>query len=379
MKKIKRLLCLTMSLLLLCGCGTSEPHSGDHSNETGFSEKGKVTVYSEQQYKTALLQRFSHINLTEKDFSVEWVDNQEQADIVITDCLNILDYHKYRPLNVDELSVQPLEQLMLRDDRGVIGLPVLLRMSGFWYDELFYQNLDQAVPRSIDSWKQSDTDFPAVCEKSDYESLFWGVVAPMYLYYGGTSDELSSGKLQQSYFTKAIAYLQELCDQNLLRLTEDSRQLFTTTQVSFWLASDQQIAASYNFMSNRSKLGFSSGLILPAGNRSQCIVRSDVILVHQDADPYLTDLFLRRFFEEQTLVELSSDTQLPIACQIQYGPSVIAELAQMSYSVLSSPSVEIVYINCGWNSSEEAAIRQALQDFAEGAVTADESTDLNME
>ena len=132
-------------------------------------------------------------------------------------------------------------------------------------------------------------------------------------------------------------------------------------------------------MSNRSKLGISSGLILPAGNRSQCIVRSDVILVHQDADPYLTDLFLRRFFEEQTLVELSSDTQLPIACQIQYGPSVIAELAQISYSVLSPPSVEIVYINCGWNSSEEAAIRQVLQDFAKGAVTAEESTDLNME
>ena len=356
MKKGKRLLCLILALFFLCGCGAAEPSGGEKDNTTDHPNPGKVTVYSEQRYKAALMQVFSHINLTEKSFSVDWVGDMSEADIVITN--NPDRYEDYRVIEVQQLPVKPMEQLMLRDDRGAIGVPVFLRLCGFWYDELFYANADLTVPRSVETWTQST---PAVCEKNDTDAILWGIVAPVYLYYGGTSEELSSGQLQQEILSKSLSHLQAICDQGRLQLTEDARQFFTSTQAAFWLASDQQIAASYNYMSNRSKIGFDAGLILPAREYSQCVVRADVMLVRQKADPALTDLFLQRFFREQTLIELSTDTQMPLACQVMYGPSVIPELPQMCYTVLASPTVKISYVTCSWSQEEESAITEALQ------------------
>ena len=364
MKKSKRLLCLVFILVFLCGCHSAEQLDGESDYTTDHSSPGKITVYSEQRYKAALTQVFSHINLTEKSFSVEWVGNASVADIVITNNPN--NYENYRAIDVQQLSVKPMEQLMLLDDQGVIGVPVFLRLCGFWYDELYFSSADLIVPRSAETWMAS---FPAVCEKNDVDAIFWGIVAPAYLYYGGSAEELASGQLDAEYLSNAFSYLQELYDQGLLQLTEDARQNFTSTQAAFWLASDQQIAASYNFMSNRSKLGFAAGLILPAREYSQCIVRADVLLVRENADPKLTDLFLQRFFREQTLIELSGDTQMPLACQVMYGPSVIPEMAQICYTVLSSPAVEITYVTSNWDQETENAITEALQSLLQDEIT----------
>lgn len=366
MKKVRRLACLLLAMLILCGCGSAEPSGGESDHTTDSTDKGKVTVYSEQRYKAALMQAFSHINLTENSFSVDWVEDMAQADIVITG--NPDGCEDYRVIDVRQLPVQPMEQLMILDDRGVIGVPVFLRLCGFWYDELFYSSGDLTVPRSADTWTQKT---PAVCEKNDTDTLIWGVLAPAYLYYGGTSEELASGQLQPEILSKSLSHLQEICDQGVLQLTDDARQLFTSTQAAFWLASDQQIAASYNFMSNRSKLGFTAGLILPAREYSHCVVRADVMMVRQNADHTLTDLFLQRFFREQTLIELSTDTQMPLACQVKYGPSVIPELAQLCYTVLSSPTVGITYVTCNWSQEEEAAIMKAIQPLLTDKTTAE--------
>ena len=360
MKKVRELVCLFLAMLFLCGCHAAEPSGGESDHTTDSADQGKVTVYSEQRYKAALMQIFSHMNLTENTFTVDWVGDMAQADIVIT---NNPEYsEQYRVMDTQQLAVKPMEQLMLRDERGVIGIPVFLRLCGFWYDELFYTGMDISAPQSMDSWKQNT---PAVCEKNDTDALFWGVVAPAYLYYGGTAEELSSGQLQQEYLSKALSHLREIYDQGLLQLSDDARQSFTSTQAAFWLASDQQIAASYNFMSNRSKLGFAPGLILPGREYSQCVVRADIMMVRQDADQKLTDLFLQSFFREQTLIELSTDTQMPLACQVMYGPSVIPELAQMCYTVLSSPTVEITYVTCSWSGEEETFLFEAIQSLLE--------------
>lgn len=364
MKHRMRLICLILFVALLCGCGVPEPSGGEHNSEDELAEHGRIAVYSEQQYKTALMQIFSHINLTEKTFSVDWVGDMEQADIVITNNLNKENYGNYQVIDVQKLSVKPVQQLIVQDDRGVIGVPVFLRLCGFWYDELLYSSMDLKVPQSMETWTQSNL-YPTVCEKNDTEALIWGIIAPLYLYYGGTAAELSTGALSQETLSKAMTHLQALCDQNLLQVTDDARQSFTSTQAAFWLTGANQIAASYNYMSNRSKLGFVNGLILPAKEHSKCVVRADVLLVHKDADPAFAELFLQSFFREQTLIELSTDTLMPLACQVQYGPSVIPELAQICYTVLSSPSVEISYVSCGWSREQENALTQKIESVLE--------------
>ena len=217
MKKCKGLLCLILAALLLCGCGTTEAQSGQNADEMTNPEPGKVYVYSEHQYKTALMQIFSHINLTENALSVEWVGNIDQADVVITDRLDKSQDTQYRVIDTQQLPVKPMEQLLLRDQRGVIGIPLFLHLSGFWYDELLYQNADLTVPQSVETWQQC-TQYPAVCEKNDADSLIWGIVVPMYLYYGGTAEELATGQLQEQPLSKALSYLQDIFEQGLLQL-----------------------------------------------------------------------------------------------------------------------------------------------------------------
>lgn len=367
-----RLLCFVLAMLLLCGCKGNSVSNGAQSSESDQQDVWTVGVYSEQRYKAALEQVFSHINLTEKRIQIHWTGEKNGADVIITDQVNPEELDDYAVVEMGNLNIQPVEQLILRDDRGAIGIPVFLRMDSFWYDALLYENTGVSVPHSLDSWKSSNLNqaYPAVCSENDVSALFWGVVAPLYLGFGGESKDLSCGEFDQESLLAALQQLEMLRQENLLKLTSDARQLFTSTQASFWIAGVERVAESYHYMSTLSSWDISLGLPFAAQVQPMCVLRSDMLMIRQTTDPELAKLFLQLFFRQQTIAELSGDLQMTMACHMQYSPSVIPELVQACYTALSSPTVKLVYTSCCWERGQQERVYGAILSLMKGELTA---------
>ncbi len=371
-KNSLRLLSVFLAAVLLCGCRGSEQPNGNQGGDTGQHSSGTVTVYSQNRYKAALQQIFSHINLTENRLQVYWTADKNAADVIITDLVDPINYGNYRQLQPETLPVQPMEQLLLTDGGRVIGLPVFLRLDGFWYDALLYENYVSAVPQSFNTWQSSALcqEYPAVCSENDINALFWAFAAPLYLQAGGTEEELARGSFHTEKLVTALEPLEKVCAEGMLKLTSDARQMFTSTRSMFWITGVERVSESYHYMSNLSS--WNLGLSLPFSAQAQAVsvLRADVLLVKSTADAALTDLFLQIFFRQQTMAELSADSKMPIACKMEYAPLMVPELVQTCYTALSSPAVELRYVSCGWSGNRQEKLRSALLSLMQGKLSA---------
>ena len=122
-------LCGILVLLLLVGCANGAANSEDGSSPDEQNQNiGTLTVYSSENYKAALQQVFSHLNLAQTEFRVNWSEDIATADVVITDNLPPESHGDYRVLQPEKLQVQGIEQLAVRSEQGVIGLPVFLQL-----------------------------------------------------------------------------------------------------------------------------------------------------------------------------------------------------------------------------------------------------------
>lgn len=367
------LLCGILMLLLLLGCTNGAVNDPDGPNgEENTQDIGTLTVYAPERYRAALQQVFSHINLSQTKFRVSWSSNFTAADIVITDKLPTGSYGDYRALQPERLQVQGIEQLTVRSDGGVIGLPLFLRLDSFWYDELLYKNHGIAVPQSMDSWRVCalNEQYPIVCGETDMGALFWSVVAPYYLKSGGSAEQLSEGVFQRESLLNALKKLENLRDSGMISLSEQAWQSFSTEQAAFWITGVDNIAARYNYMSTRSSWKPSFSLAFDKQERPICVVRADVLAVRKDADTALTDDFLALFLDQQMLADLSAYSKMPLACRMSYAPGTVPELPQVCYTLLSSPTLDVVQVPCKWSADKQQQVCTSLLRLMNGSMDA---------
>ncbi len=376
--KSNRIMVLVLACLLLTGC-KGFPASDGSVGEQSPSGSGKsaVTVYAEAEYRYALQQVFSYINMSESSLEILWTGEKSSADVVITDCVPQSDYSLYRPLDTKKLNIQGAEAFALRTQQGIIGLPLFLHVNGFWYDELLYTQQQRAVPQSRDTWLSGtlSREYPAVCDRQSMEALFWSMVAPLYLAAGGTDEELAAGQLQAACLQPALEQVAQAVEDRYLLLTADARQKFTDTEAAFWLADGAEVAKSYNLKSNLSRWGISLSVSFGADQQAQSVAWADMLLIRSTAEKEVTDRFLQLFYTEKVLADLSEDTKMPMACRMNYIPSVVPEPAKTCYTALSSPAMELCCIVCGWSEETRETVETTLLHMIDGAFTVLEATE----
>lgn len=368
-----RLLCFLLTVALMMGCAngtasqTLDPN-GDHNAQS----IGTLMVYAPEKYRPALQQVFSHINLSQTTFRVNWSGDFYTADIVIVDNLPPEEQGNYRVLDPEKLQVQGIEQLTVRSQQGVVGLPLFLQVGGFWYDELLYQTSGIPAPQSMDSWKECPLkgQYPIVCDETDMSALFWTVVAPYYLKNGGSPQELAEGAFQEAYLFAALKTLETMAQSGTIQLQEHAWQSFTANQAAYWITGVDNVAAYYNYQSNRSSWKLSCSLAFDAQERAICVARADVLAVRKDADTVLTDRFLEVFFTQQNLADVSAYSRMPLACRMSYAPGAVPELPQMCYTMLSSPALDMVQVPCLWHTDQQQQVYTLLLSLMNGTLDA---------
>ncbi len=372
------LLCGILILLLLAGCVNGATNSEDGSNaDEKKRDTGTVTVYAPEKYRSALQQVFSHLNLSQTEFCVNWSAEFASADVVITDNLPLQNHSDYRVLQPEKLQVQGIEQLTVYSKQGVIGLPVFLHLDGFWYDQLLYDSSGIEAPQSMNSWRSCSLNgrYPILCDKTDMCALFWSVAAPYYLKSGGSTQELAEGVFQHESLLEALKTLEDMRDDRFIQLSDQARQAFTATQAAYWITCVDNVSAYYNHMSGRSSWNLSLSLPFDAQERTLCVVRAEVLAVRKNADAELTDRFLELFFKQQVLADLSAYSRMPLACHMNYAPEVVPTLPQACYTLLSSPTVDVVQVPCVWSENKQQQVYDLLLSLMDGTINAAEAAE----
>ena len=372
------LYCVVMVLLLLAGCGNGAVNTdGDINAEQSTHSKETLTIYSPATYRSAVQQVLSHINLAQTDFRVVWSEDLASADVVITDHLPLEDHSKYRVLNTQKLQVQGIEDLMVFTDQGTIGIPLFLQLDCFWYDQLIYDHNGIPAPQSLDSWQSCSLNgqHPVLCDQKDMCALFWSIVAPYYLEYGGSIDALSKGDFEPEVLEEALLVLENMRDHEVIKLSDQAWQAFAENQAAYWVTGVDSVATYYNHMINPSSWRPSVSFPFYAQERAVCVIRADVLAVRKTADTELADRFLELFFKQQTMADLSAHSRMPLACHIYYAPEAVPELSQVCYAVLSSPHVDVAQVPCVWGVGQPQQVYDLLQDFMSGTMDAAEAAE----
>lgn len=369
------ILWLLLVLVTFSACRTQPDTSPNDNQDASENRGGTVMVYAREQYRYALQQAFSHLSLSESELRIFWTGDPDLADVLITDNIPQQQLQSFRPIDTDRLTLKGIEALEIRDSRGVIALPLFLRLDGFWYDEQLYATRELTAPQSLNSW-QSDPlreECPAVWDPEDTDELFWGVVAPYYLYAGGELQTLTSGQLRPEPLQTALARTAELAQNGLLTESNQAQQSFINQKSGIWLAGNDQLAASYHSMSNLSSWRISGSLPFAAQERACCVVRADVVAVRIDSDQELTDRFLSLFYNAQTVSDLSVSVRMPAACQMHYTPVAVPELNQICYTLLSSPAMDVHYSSICWPESRQGQVESVLLALMRSELTAQEA------
>lgn len=367
------LLCGILVLLLLVGCANGAVNSEDGSSPDEQNQNiGTLTVYAPEKYKAALQQVFSHLNLAQTEFCVNWSEDIATADVVITDNLPPQSHGDYRVLQPEKLQVQGIEQLTVRSEQGVIGLPVFLQLDGFWYDQLLYDSSGIEVPQSMDSWQACSfrDQYPILCDEADMCALFWSVAAPYYLKSGGSIQELAEGAFQYESLLEALKVLEGMRDDGGIQLSEQAQQSFTAAQAAYWVTGVNHVAAYYNHMSGHSSWKISLSLPFASQEKAVCVVRADVLAVRKNTDAALAERFLELFFTQQVLADLSAYSRMPLACHMNYAPEVVPTLPQVCYTLLSSPTVDVVQVPCLWSENKQQQVYDLLLSLMNGTINA---------
>ena len=371
-------LCGILVLLLLVGCANGAANSEDGSGPDEQNQNiGTLTVYASENYKAALQQVFSHLNLAQTEFRVNWSEDIATADVVITDNLPPQSHGDYRVLQPEKLQVQGIEQLAVRSEQGVIGLPVFLQLDGFWYDQLLYDSSGIEVPQSLDSWQACSfrDQYPVLCDEADMCALFWSVAAPYYLKSGGSTQELAEGAFQYERLLETLKVLEGMRDDGGIQLSEQAQQSFTAAQAAYWVTGVNHVAAYYNHMSGHSSWKISLSLPFASQEKAVCVVRADVLAVRENTDAELAEQFLELFFTQQVLADLSAYSRMPLACHMNYAPEVVPALPQVCYTLLSSPTVDVVQVPCLWSENKQQQVYDLLLSLMNGTINATQAAE----
>lgn len=109
-------------------------------------------------------------------------------------------------------------------------------------------------------------------------------------------------------------------------MQENAQSRFTSDTAMFWITDVHKIAGVLNRMPNLSDISFAPTLVYTKTSAASLVVRADFVTVRQQASPVLAEFFLRTLYENKTLVNLTIDTKIPLACRLSFGTNSVPEL-----------------------------------------------------
>lgn len=377
-----RLVTIITIIFITVGCRPSS-HIRPSNNEPVIDQgniSGKLSVYSQYSYKAALSRVFRTLNMQYSQLDVQWTNDRSKADIIITDAIFNNETAEFRTLDQEAQDLEKvlIPNLIFRDHRGVVGLPLFLRTDCYWYDELFYKKAGNPIPLSIGEFMDSPLrhDFPAIYDRDNAESIFWSTLAPIYLSLGGNKVELENASFQLEPMSGAFRYLYKMGKHKILIPKENAYMDFLSNNTMFWNTDFTAITDIRNRMPNLSKLGLSPTLIYDTKDLPNIILRADIVAVKKTTDKKLSQVFLSWLFDNKTLVNLAVDSKVPLACKISYGYNSIPELTNTSLALLSSPSLNIIYLSYNWDYSIKTKISDAINNVLNFTLSPEEASRL---
>lgn len=369
-----KIICIILSsVFVLVSCGEND---GGKSSDPNGSKRisGRLTVYSDPCYRSALERIFRTAGGVYSALAVEWTGDADSADLLITDTPpsdGLMPIDSAVPDDIISNS------LLRKSGENIVGIPLFLHIDSIWYDTLFYDREKCTPPYNYEDLQKLSLakQFPAVCPADDPELLFWAAVAPLYLANGGSSQELTDAKFDKAILEKAIGRLSKLRDEGLLSFTPDAVKAFTSARASALVCSFAELAEAENSMSSLSEETLAPSLFCADGEQAFIVVRADTVSVRQTADRACALAFLELLFEPKNLINLLSDTHIPLACKISYGSRSIPENVQHLYEALASNLTETVYISENWDDGRADGIYEAVGLFGSGRLSAEKTAE----
>lgn len=366
-----KIFCLVLSVLMLTSCtgrNTDKTPGGDSSAQPS----GKLTVYAEQYYRNALERIFRAAGSFYPGLTAEWSENAGTADIIISD---LPPSGELMPIG-EAVPESLINQSLLRRSGGeTVGIPLFLHIDSIWYDTLLYGRENIEPPYTCGDLLSLPLakEYPAVCGTQTPDVLFWAGAAPLYLANGGTAEQLSAAEFDRNILAAALERIASLRDEGVLRFAADAEKDFTSTRAAAVISSFARLTEAENSMSALSEITFAPRLLSAEAEKAFLVIRADTVSVRADADRGCALAFLKLLFEPKNLINLLSETHIPLACKVSYGSRSIPENVQDLYESLASNLLDTVYISAEWQNARAAEIYSAIGGFAGGSLTAAEA------
>ena len=339
----KALACILPALLLLsCGCKGTDGSGICTGSEKAVS--ASLKIYCDSYYRSAIERAARSFNSVYPDINIGFAENESDADILIADRMSDESAKNLAALDGFVNTDNFIKELLFLYNGKVIGLPLFLETDGIWLDKLPYLRENADVPCRLDQAVSSDfvKESPMLC--GDNESLYWGIIAPLYLSCGGAADDIGSGNLSEAPFRQAADRLGKMAESGILKKNDKPTDAFVSGNTAGILCSYLDIIKIQQDMPLSSKLVFSPGIAAHENESINLIIRADTLFVSEKAEKEAARLFVGELFGDKSILRLISDTHLPSAVKVNCKNHSLPEIFREFYSVLSSTAVKTVYV-----------------------------------
>lgn len=366
MKNTSKFISVILCIFLLTGCAEEKDRAISFENRTAENNE-KIIISAPTEYASALSKVSERIESNIPGLKILF--SEKDADIIITDRLPSDSFSEY--MSLEDISGQikntVIPELTVKNGNDIIGIPLFLKIESYWFDNLYYQANSKSVPFSLSAVKEAikSAEHGAIFDRSASESFFWSTLAPYYLASGGTENELGFADFNREKLTAAAESTARLFKEKIVSVNEAANELFLSERLMFYITDVSEIAAERHSLPINSEVSFAPDLIFDDGT-AELIVRSAFIAVKKALPKALVNKFLGELYSNEILLNIIKSSGIPLACRIEYNNNSVPELVSGINAVLSSPDVNIHYINCFWNEQTVSAVNNAINIISKG-------------
>lgn len=364
---------LLVILMMLVGC-TSKPSAKNELKDNGNNTfiKGKLTIYAENNFRSAIDLFLYSFNLSYPKLQIEWA-TKDKADIIITDRIPEEQMSEFAVLNstIEDYQNIFLDSLIVKKGEDIIAVPLFLELDAIWYKETFFAEKNVSAPLLLNDLATSklNEQYPAISYSGNAETLFWSILAPIYLSNGGQPYELQSGSLNKAILETTLMHFETLKQNKILNTADSPESLFTKNLTQFWAANISDVCGVKNHITNFDSVTFMPSVISNNQDADNIVIRSSSLAVKKNCDINLVEIFLSELFSDRYLTGLSVNLKMPLACKTSYNSHSIPEFVVKNNSVIALPSVKIHYLNCLWDDDTKSKLITPLQNFINDSIS----------
>ena len=366
MKNTSKFISVVLCIFLLTGCAEEKDRAISSENRTAENNE-KIIISAPPKYASALSKVSERIESNIPGLKILFSEND--ADIIITDRLPSDSFSEY--MSLEDISGQikntVIPELTVKNGNDIIGIPLFLKIESYWFDNLYYQANSKSVPFSLSAVKEAvqSAEHGAIFDRSASESFFWSTLAPYYLAAGGTGKELGFAEFDREKLGAAVKSSARLFKEKIVSVNDTAKELFLSERLMFYITDVSEITVERHSLPVNSEISFTPGLIFDDG-KAELVIRSAFITVKKSAPKALVNKFLGELYSNEMLLNIIKSSEIPLACRIEYNNNSVPELVSGINAVLSSPDVNIHYINCFWNEQTVSAVNNAINIISKG-------------